>query len=89
MKNQNIKQSKQCQAFTLVKDKDGIKICVGNYLVSPEKFKTFNDAEQFIGTKPYDLIFASILTLIELKKNENNQTQENAQSVAKLSSENK
>lgn len=73
-----IKHSKTDNVFTLVKDKNGIKIVIGNYQVSKKSFKTWNDAEMYIEKKPYELLinvsslFAS-LTIKNLKQNENNE----------------
>lgn len=63
-KKQKVEQlakfSKHDQIFHLVKDKEGkINIIVGNYRVSQKKFDSFEQAEEYIGTKPYELIFTT------------------------------
>lgn len=54
------KVSKHDPIFHLVKDEQGkVNIIVGNYRVSQGKFDTFEQAENYIGTKPYELIFTT------------------------------
>ena len=60
MKNQEIKQSKHTTLFSIVKQKEGYKIVTGNFIASSRSFKTINDAENYIGTKPWELIYNTI-----------------------------
>lgn len=62
------KQSKE-KIFALVKDeKNKIHICMGGFLVSQESFDTFNQAETYIDTKPWEIIINCAATI--LTKNE-------------------
>lgn len=68
------KQSKIEPLFNLVKDEqDKVNIVVGNYRVCRKTFDTFKQAEQYIGSKPYELIFNTTCLIIENnnKQNEN------------------
>lgn len=51
-----VKKAETDSIFTLVKDKDGVKICIGNYLISKNIFKTWKDAENYLKSKPYEII---------------------------------
>lgn len=52
--------SKHDEIFHLVKDKNGkVNILVGNYKVSSKTFDTFEQADNYIGSKPYELIFTT------------------------------
>lgn len=73
--NTKFKQSKIDPLFNLVKDEqDKVNIVVGNYRVSRKTFDTFKQADEYIGTKPYELIFNTTCVLIEqnFKQNESN-----------------
>lgn len=78
-KNGNqIQQSKHEQIFMLVKDKEGkVNIVAGNYRVSRKTFDTYKQADEYIGTKPYELIFNTCLVLT--KENNHEQNEENPQ----------
>lgn len=54
----NVKQSKIDKIFTLVQDeKEKVFIAIGNNRISNAQFDTFKQAEEYIGRKPYELIF--------------------------------
>lgn len=74
-KIEKIRVSKVEKMFTLAKDnEDNVRIVLGNKVVSNKKFKTFEDADKYIGHKPWELIVNCTLVVIEyhndLKKNE-------------------
>lgn len=67
-------QSKNDKMFYFVKDKEGkIHICVGGYAVTEKTFDKFEQAEQYVGTKPWDII-VNVCYLILNKKAENHET---------------
>lgn len=51
-----VRQSKADEMFRLVKDKEGVKITIGNYVISKKVFKTWQQAEDYLNTKPYEII---------------------------------
>lgn len=65
-KNETLAQfSKHDEIYHLVKDEQGkINILVGNYKVSRKTFDTFEQADEYIGSKPYELIFTTCNVLI-------------------------
>lgn len=71
------KKSKFDEMFTLVKDKNGVRIAVGNYQVSTKVFKNFADADAYIAKKPYEILVNVSCLFSELhiknsQQNENN-----------------
>lgn len=80
------KQSYQ-EPFSLAKIENKIRIVVGNNVVSNKSFDTFKQAEQYIGTKPYELILnTSLLMFKQMQDYEKTikKTKKNAKSVTKL-----
>lgn len=66
-----VRKSKISEIFTLVKGEDGkIFIAVGQYKVSNKSFDTYDQAERYIGTKPYEIIVNLIGLAIYEKENE-------------------
>lgn len=58
MEQQGFKRSETDEIFSLVTNKNGkIIIVAGNYQVVDEEFDTFEEAELYISSKPYKLIF--------------------------------
>ena len=71
-------QSKVDPMFYLVKDENcKIVICVGGYAVCDKRFDTFKQAEEFIATKPWQIIVN--LCYIILNKHNNENKNENPQ----------
>lgn len=67
-----IKQSKTDEIFTLVKSKNGVKIAIGNYQVSKNVFTSFEQAEKYIASKPYEILINVTCLFTEMRmKNEN------------------
>ena len=62
---QAYKRSNVAPIFGIVKQGKAYKIVMGNYLVSMKEFKSIKDAEDYIGTRPWDLIYTTILISIE------------------------
>ena len=64
--------------FTLVKQEDGVRIVIQNMLASDKVFKTYEDAEKYIKSKPYQLILiASYLYGNMVNKLQNEQAEYN------------
>lgn len=81
---QEFKKSKICPMFNIVKDEDGkYVIAVGTYIASNKKFNTPDQAERYIGTKPWELIVN--VMQITLYYNEN---KKNTKKSAKASNKN-
>lgn len=58
MEQQGFKKSETDEIFSLVTNKDGkIIIVAGNFQVVEETFENFEEAELYISSKPYKLIF--------------------------------
>lgn len=55
--DQNFKLSKHSEIFGIVKNDKKFIIVVGKYKAVKREFDTAEQAEQYIGTKPYELIF--------------------------------
>lgn len=54
---EQFKKCKNAEIFNLVKDKEGkIRITVGKFVVSNKKFDTFEQAEKYVNSKPWELI---------------------------------
>lgn len=63
MKKQNekaempqLKKSKTDEMFTLVKNKNGVRIAIGNYQIAKKVFANWADAEAYIAKKPYEIL---------------------------------
>lgn len=74
--------SKHEEMLKLVKTKENkVIITAGQYRVSKKEFDTFNEADQYVGTKPYELIFNVTTLLIhmnnETKKDNSKDTKDN------------
>ena len=68
--NEQFKVSKNEKIFALVKDENGkIVVCAGGYAVSEKKFDTFEQADQYIATKPYEIII-NLFYVLKKKDNE-------------------
>lgn len=66
--------SKHSDIFTLVKQADGIIIVVSEFKIYEKTFNDFKEAENYIATKPYKLIFNTFQIIMHYEK-----TKENAQ----------
>lgn len=68
--NEQFRVSKNEKIFALVKNQDGkIVICAGGYAVSEKKFETFEQADQYVATKPYEIII-NLFYVLNKKRNE-------------------
>lgn len=55
---------KEVEPFNII-EKDGeIFIVFGNSIVSNKRFKNFEEAENYINSKPYEIIFATTCAII-------------------------
>lgn len=68
-----IKISKVDEIFRLVKDKNGVKITCGNYLVSKKVFKSFNEAEDYLRQRPYEILINCTCLFAEMHMKNQNQ----------------
>lgn len=70
-KNEQFRVSKNEKIFALVKNENGkVVVCAGGYAVSERKFDTFEQADQYIATKPYEII----INLFYILNKQNNET---------------
>lgn len=78
------KHSKVDELFNLVKDQSNgrIIICVGNNKVSRKSFKTWKEADNYIATKPYEILINVSILIQKLnndeKEKENKKDAQNA-----------
>lgn len=77
------KHSKTDELFNLVKQNGKVIICVGNNKVSRKQFKTFNDAEKYIASKPYEILINVSILIQKLTANENQNTEKSAETEQK------
>lgn len=76
--DQQFRVSKNEKIFALVKDQDGkIVICAGGYAVSQKRFETFEQADAYIATKPYEIMFNMYYILNKLENETNQQNPQN------------
>lgn len=64
------KHSKVDELFNLVKQNDKVIICVGNNRVSRKQFKTFKEADNYIASKPYELLINVSILIQKLQEND-------------------
>lgn len=68
------RQFKQVECFNVVKHEEKFIITIGNHMATDKKFDTMQQAEQYIATKPYELIanlcYTIFLTSYEIKEKE-------------------
>lgn len=76
MEQKHFQLSKHDDIFAIVKDKEKFIICVGEYKAVNKEFETVKDAETYIGTKPYKLIFNTFQILQNYAKKENTKQNE-------------
>lgn len=65
------KHSKEEEMFNLVKTNQGIIITCGNYKISKRTFKTWKEAEEYIASKPYEIIINVSVLMSKLNEDEN------------------
>lgn len=88
-KIEKIRVSKAEKMFTLVKDNnDDVRIVMGNKIVSNKKFLSFEDADKYIGHKPWELIINCTLVVIEYHNNlKEHETEEKIEAIPEESKE--
>lgn len=72
--NPQMRVSKHSDVFTLVKQNNGIIIVVGEYKVCDKTFTNFNEAENYIASKPYKLIFNTFQIFMHYAKDKQTET---------------
>lgn len=70
----NFKLSKNSEIFGIVKNDKKFIIVVGQYKAVKKEFDTIGQAEQYIGTKPYELIFNTMQIMFDYAKEAKKQT---------------
>lgn len=65
-----VMETKQIDIFNIVKIEDKFKIVLGNAIISQREFKDIKDAEKYIKSKPYELIFNGAVYINELQRKE-------------------
>lgn len=65
------KHSKTEEMFNLVKTENGIIITCGNYKISRKTFKTWKEADEYIASKPYEIIINVSVLMSKLNEDEN------------------
>lgn len=65
------KHSKNEEMFNLVKTNEGIIITCGKYKVSRKTFKTWKEADEYIASKPYEIIINVSVLMLKLNEDEN------------------
>ncbi len=73
---QMYKQSETDELFAFAKTKEGVIILIGKYKVSSKTFKNFEDAEEYIKSKPYEILINVTMLMTKLQDNEK-ETKEN------------
>lgn len=63
MNGNEFKQSETDQIFGMVKIDEKVRITMGQNVISQKKFDTFEEAENYIASKPYELIYNGIFIL--------------------------
>ena len=77
-------KSKTDELFNLVKTEKGIVICCGKFKVSSRYFKTYKQADDYLATKPYEILINVAVLMCKLNENEKeNQTTEQKNSEDK------
>lgn len=67
---QMYKQSETDKLFAFAKTEQGIIILVGKYKVSSETFKTYEEAEAYLQSKPYEILINVSMLMLKLNQNE-------------------
>lgn len=78
-----IKESKHTNLFQIVKQKEGYKIVTGNYIASARTFNTITEAENYIGSKPWELIYNTIAIFRSYEKEMEKMAKQNSQNNEK------
>lgn len=79
--NTQFRASKTDKIFGLAKDKNGkVQIILAGFVVSSKKFDTFDQADKYIGTKPYEIILNSIYVMIKQHEKDNGESPRDAKS---------
>ena len=72
-----INQSKIEPVFNLVSEEDkNVKIVMGNNVVSDKVFNSEDEAEDYIQSKPYELIFNACILFAQWTIKDNNHAEE-------------
>lgn len=67
------RHSKVEEMFNLVKTDKGIIITCGKFKISSKSFKTWNEAENYIASKPYEILINVSVLMCKLNEDEKEQ----------------
>lgn len=73
---QMFKQSEVDELFGLAKTEEGVIILVGKFRVSRKAFKTFEEADEYIKTRPYEILINVTTLMVKLNQEEEKQQHE-------------
>lgn len=80
VKQKNVKQNqmyKQCECdelFAFAKTKDGIVVLCGKFKVSSKTFKTYEEAEEYVKSKPYEILINVAVLMVKLQLEQEKET---------------
>lgn len=80
---QQYKQSESDELFAFAKTEKGIIILIGKFKVSSKTFKNFEDAEEYLKSKPYEILINVTMLMLKLQENEKETKKTNLESTEK------
>lgn len=63
MNGNEFKKSETDQIFGMVKIEEKVRVTMGQNVISTKEFDTFEEAENYIASKPYELFFNGMFIL--------------------------
>lgn len=72
---QMYKQSEVDELFALAKTEEGVIILVGKFRVSRKAFKTFEEADEYIKARPYEILINVTALMVKLNQEDEKQKQ--------------
>ena len=63
--------SKECEVFKIVKGKQKYFITLNVFKISEHEFDTIEEAEEYIQSKPYEILINTMFAIQNLEKNAN------------------
>ncbi len=80
---QMYKQSESDELFAFAKTEEGVIILIGKYKVSSKTFNNFKDAEEYLKSKPYEILINVTMLMTKLQENEKESERNNLKSIEK------
>lgn len=59
----------ESKVLNIVENNDKYIITMGNYQLSPEEFDSLKDAEEYLATKPYDMLINLMCIVNDIQNN--------------------